>query len=200
MLVSIFAVAALCLAVVEIVSAQERINLFEKRNTNVPKREIQRPVGNRNNPVIIGLQNAGDPEKRGAGRYGVMYYILLFGVLTVLIAGLVYWQRLRREQMEWALSNPMALVGELSFVHKLSEQEKKLMLEVSNRNALPSPLQLFVEPKFLLEAWEDDSFVSVQPVVRRLLSKLFDIVTEGGENTAMLSGMNSVTQVYSQKM
>ena len=93
----------------------------------------------------------------------------------------------------------MALVKELSVVHKLTEQEKKLMQEVSNRNALPSPLQLFVEPKFLLEAREDDSFIAAQPAVRRLLSKLFDIGAEGDENSIMLPGMNSETLVYPQR-
>jgi hypothetical protein len=201
--ITVFVTASLCLAVAEIAFAQEKENwnMFNrKRTTNAPPPKIQRQVENRNIPVVIGLQNAADPEKREAGRYGKVYYVLFFGAFTVLVVGLVYWQQLRRKQMEWALNNPMALVKELSFVHKLTEQEKRLLQEVSNRNALSSPLQLFVEPKFLLDAWEDDSFVSAQPVVRRLLSKLFDIATEGDENSAMLTGMNSVTQVYTQKM
>ena len=201
----VFVVAALCLAVAEIASAQEKFNLLKPRNTNAPPPRIQRQVENRTNPLITGLQNAGDPEKREAGRYGTMYYVLFFSVLTVLIAGIVYWRVWQQKRMDWALNDPMALVEELSFVHQLSKQEQRLMLEISNRNALPSPLQLFVEPKFLLEAWEDESFVSTQPVVRRLLSKLFDITTEEGKNTTMLTGMNSAgmnsaTQVHSQTM
>jgi hypothetical protein len=170
------------------------MNLFNKRNTNTPR--IPRQVDVR---ILTGLSNAGDPEKREAGRYGVMYYVFLIGIITALIASLVYWQLLRKKRSEWELNHPMALFKELSFVHQLSEQEKLLMQKLSQRKALPSPLQLFVEPRFLLEAWEDDSFVSSQPLVRRLLSKLFDITTEGGELSAV-AGMNSETKIFSQSM
>ena len=174
---------ALCLAVVETVSAQtERkgINLFERnKTTNTPRREIQRPA---NNQIITAMQSVADNEKRHNDNRRMLFYYSLFlaGVIAVAVC-LVYWQHRRRKQTEWELNDPMALVKELNFAHQLSEQEKRLMQEVSSKNTLSSPLQLFVEPKFLLDVWEDDSFVSSQPLVRRLLSKLFDIAVGGGE-------------------
>ena len=194
--VSVFVVAALCLAVADTVSAQERINIFDSKNVP-PRREVQRQVEQRNLTVLI---NAGDPENRRVGRRDLMLIALCIGVPTVLIAGLVYWLQWHKKRTEWALNDPMALVKELSLVHQLSEQEKRFLLAVSNRNSLSSPLQLFVEPKFLLKAWEDDTFVSSQPLVRRLLYKLFDISTESGEFSIVLPGMNSETQIYPQSM
>jgi len=193
-LVSVIVVAALCLAIVETVSAQENINLFKPKNTDTPRPQNPRQIDNR---IITGLKTAGDPEKRNAGRSELMYTALFIGGTAVLIVGIVYGLLWQKKRMEWALHDPMALVQELNSVHQLSEQEKWLMLEVSKKNALPYPLQLFVEPKFLLAAWEDDSFVSSQPLVRRLLSKLFNITTESGESSAVLAGMNSETRVYS---
>jgi hypothetical protein len=89
----------------------------------------------------------------------------------------------------------MALVKELVFVHQLSDQEKRFMQELSERYALTSPLNLFVEPRFLLEALESDSYVSARTSVRRLLAKLFDIADEEAGN---LSGINQTTTYYSR--
>ncbi|MDR0327567.1 MAG: hypothetical protein LBI05_04650 [Planctomycetaceae bacterium] len=201
--VSVFAVAVLCLTVAETVSAQDRekINVFDRKKSNTPSREAppRRVVlDGQQHPVIVGIQNAADPEKRTAGQNRPLYYVLVFVVVPVLIAGIFYWRLLRQKRIERELNDPMFLFNELIFVHQLSVQEKSLIQKISDRNALTTPLQLFVEPSFLLEAWKDDSFVSSQPLVRRLLSKLFDMNTEGGESSTM-SGMGSETKVYLHK-
>jgi hypothetical protein len=201
LLVSVFAVAVLCLAITETVSAQEsdKYNFMSKgKNTNAPKREVTRPIDSRG--VITAIQSAGDPGKRAAGQYRRMYYLTLFGLVPALIAGIIYWRLLRQKRIERELSDPMVLFEELVFVHQLSPQEKTLIQKISSRSALPTPLQLFVEPKFLLEAWGDETMVPSHPLVRRLLYKLFDIATEGGESSGV-AGMNSETKIfYSQKM
>jgi len=73
------------------------------------------------------------------------------------------------------MNDPVFLVKELNFAHQLSEQEKRLMREISEKNLLSTPLKLFVEPQFLLDAWENEAFAASQPAVQQLLSKLFDI-------------------------
>jgi len=192
-LVFVFFAAALCLAVAETASAQDKMNLFDPPKKDPARREVPRQVDNR---IITGFNIAGDPEKRIAGQPKTIHVVLLIGSIAAAIAGFVYWQLWREKRKATALNDPMILVKELSFAHQLSDREKRLMLEVSNKNSLPSPLQLFVEPTFLLVAWEDETFASSQPLVRRLLSKLFDITFEGGENTGTLAGMNSETRVY----
>lgn len=180
-LVSVFVVVALCLEVATTASAQEKINLFDTKK-DASRQKIPRQVDSR---IITGLKAAGDPEKRNAGRSELMYSAIVIGIVTVLIVGIVYGLLWQKRRVGWVLHDPMALVKELNVAHQLSEQEKRLMLEISKKNTLPSPLQLFVEPKFLLEAWSDDSFVSYQPLVRRLLAKLFDITTENRESSAV---------------
>jgi len=127
-------------------------------------------------------------------RRAFQFYGFFFAFVAVVIAGLVYWQVWKRKKTEWEVNDPMALVKELNFVHQLSEQEKQLMRELSENNSLPSPLKLFVEPKFLLDALESDTFFDVQPSVRQLLSKLFGITTEESEISDVV-GMD--TELYS---
>jgi hypothetical protein len=131
--------------------------------------------------ITQGMRQAVDHEKKGTSR-AALYYGIFFVGMAVIIGGLVYFQIWRRKQTEWELNDPMALVKELDWVHQLSDPEKRFMQELSTKYALPSPLKLFVEPKYLLEAMESDSFISARSLVRRLLSKLFDITPEG--NTA----------------
>ena len=187
---------------------------LKDRISNAPRREDRRTLVERESQerqmsqIVKGLQRAGDPDARGVGRPGMMYYILFLIIGAAVIAGLVYWNLWRLKRMEWALTDPIALLQELYFVHQISEPEKRLMREVSERNALANPLQLFVEPKFFLEALEKDSFVSYRSALRRLLSKLFDIIIEAGDEasavlppagmaSAVMSGVNSETKVFS---
>ena len=131
-------------------------------------------------------QQAGDPEKRRASQQLIPYAVCLT-VVAVVVGGLLYWQTRLRKRAEWELNDPMALVQELNFVHQLSEPEKKLMKELAERNALPNPLKIFVEPKFLLEAWEDISLNPERPLVRRLLARLFEITVQGSETDSAVS-------------
>ena len=170
-------------------------NLFDKK-TKDPNKMIKRPGFSVAEPIPIiqGLQQAGDVEKRSAGRAFVTYCIFLAGT-AVVTSGVVFWQIRRKKYAEWELNNPMALVKELYFIHQLSEPEKKLMQEISDKNSLSTPLQLFIEPKFLLKIWESGSFSASRPLVRRLLSNLFDIVAEGDEAT-VTAETNFDTTVY----
>ena len=180
--------SALCL----VVGCQERptqsrgggVNLFDpNRGTSTPRREVQRPTDPRSQQVIQALREHNDPDRREFDGRSFRLYGIFLGCVAVLVAGLLYWQLLKRKRSEWELSDPMALVKELNLAHQLSDQEKRLMQELSDRNALPSPLKLFVEPKFLLEALESDSFVSARDSVLQLLSKLFDITVEVNTGT-----------------
>ena len=128
-----------------------------------------------------------------------LYYGMFFVVVAIVVGCLIYWQVLSQKKMDWEMNDPKALVQELNYVHQLSEQEKHVMQELSDKNALPSPLKLFVEPDFLLKALESDSFTPARSTVRQLLSKLFDITPEDSETSAVLSGMNSKTTLYSPR-
>ena len=161
-----------------------------RRDTPRPPRVT--PADDPARRVSDALQRAGDPEKRRASQQLIPYAVCLT-VVAVVVGGLLYWQTRLRKRAEWELNDPMALVQELNFVHQLSEPEKKWMKELAERNALPNPLKIFVEPKFLLEAWEDISFNPERPMIRRLLSRLFEITVQGpGSDSAVSS--NATTQ------
>jgi len=174
----------LCLPAV--LSAQEeerqRINLFDKKNVNVPRRELQRNTTDELTQFSHSLRQALDPEAKQNWR-AVLYFCVFALGLSVCVGGWFFWQIIRKRRMEGELNDPMYLVRELNFVHQLSEPEKRIMQVLTDRNALPSPLTLFVEPKFLLDAWENDLYDTSRSTVRRLLSKLFEISVGVGENS-----------------
>ena len=190
-------VAALCLTVgCRDDSARGKgYNLLDtSKNTrrDTPRPPRVTPADDPSRRVSEALQRAGDPEKRNIGRTMTPYAVFLAAAATVIV-GLLYWQQRRRKRAEWELNDPMALVQELYFVHQLSEPEKNLMKELAEQNALPNPLKLFVEPKFLLEAWEDIALAPERPLVRRLLSRLFEITVQGaGTDSAVGSNVTTL--------
>ena len=161
----------------------EGYNLFNPRRTESPRRDVPRQHSERLDNLARGLQKEFSPDAERTNQ-AFLYYGSFFVVLAIIVAGLVYWQIWRRNRAEWALNDPMALIKELNYVHQLSDQEKRLMQEISDRNALPTPLKLFVEPKFLLEALENDLHISDRSSVRQLLSKLFDIAFEENDGVS----------------
>ena len=169
---------------------------LKDRINSAPRREDKRTPAERElqerklDQIVQGLQRAADPQGRNAGRPGMGYYILFLAAGAAVIGGLVYWNLWRLKQLEWRLIDPMALAQELFLIHQLTEPEKRVMRDVSEKNALPTPLQLFVEPKFLLDALDNDSLALYRNTIRRLLSKLFDIIIEGGETSTVVSGLN----------
>ena len=172
----------------------ESFNLFNPQGgSNQPRRVIPRPVNTRSDPVTEGLRQAGDPEGRREFNSRVLpLYGAFFAGLTILIGGWYYWKVWKQKRAEWELNDPVALLKELNFVHQLSDQERQLMQELSDENSLSSPLKLFIEPKFLLEALKSDAFAAAQPSVRQLLSKLFDITPEGNDMSGV-AGMGTET-------
>ena len=173
------------------------INLFKWSRNNPPRENVLPPESEQQRRIFQALQKAGssDAKKEGLGQ-ALRYSALTLAGIAVVIAGVLYWRTWKNKRTEWEINDPMALVKELNTVHQLSELEKRLMQELSKKNALSSPLQLFVEPKFLLAAWKDDSFTSSRSSVSRLLLQLFGIAAETG-TAATVSGLNFDTIDYS---
>ena len=169
--------AALSLPAVPLKSAQtQSINLFDmSKNKDVPRQEEHRIGDEESVQRVKELFQAIDPTKR-KGSQETWHFVVFLGGLAVIAAGLFYWQQWQRKRVERELNDPLFLVYELNTAHQLSDQEKRLMQELSEKHSLPTPLTLFVEPKFLLDAWENETFASSQPTVQKLLSKLFNIV------------------------
>jgi len=168
---------------------KEGYNLLrpDRSNTTPTRRDIQRPASNeRIERLAKELQKEFSPSVEQTSRDFLYFGTFLAGVVLISVA-LVYWQLWKRNRAEWELNDPMALLKELNYVHQLSDAEKRFMQELSELNTLPTPLKLFVEPKFLLEAWENDTHVTARSSVRRLLSKLFDITVEEENLTAVLA-------------
>ena len=163
-----------------------------KGNTERLPRKIE---GDAARQIIQAIQQ--EPQRKDPSRV-VRHYGTFLAGLAVVVAGLVYWQIWRRKRKEWELNDPMALVQELNSVHQLSDKEKRLMQEITAQNSLSSPLKLFVEPRFLFEALEDDSFSSFRPTVQLLLSKLFDATADDRSSSAVSEEMNTETLYYSQ--
>jgi hypothetical protein len=164
-------------------SGKESVNIFN-RKVGKPTERSSRPV----NPVVLeGFRQTGDPAARDYSTAAVKYGLFVVG-LAVVVGGIVGWQVWRRKKAEWELNDPMALVQELNAVHQLSEREKRFMQDLSTQHALSSPLNLFVEPKFLLQTLEDSWATTSQPTVRQLLSKLFDITVEGNQGSTVIEG------------
>jgi len=154
----------------------ERINIFDQNNRNAIPWEAQRGSDNDTaRRISESFRQDFDPDARQSGRVMKNYAIFL-GIAAALIACFVGWQMWRQKRLASEVNDPMFLVYELNSVHQLSEQEKRLMQELSEKNSLSTPLKLFVEPKYLLDAWQSETYASSQPTIRQLLSKLFDIV------------------------
>ena len=155
----------------------ERVNLFDKSDKNrplfwrSPQQVTDQELADR---IAKAFQQDMNSSAQQQGQTLLNYGIFL-GIAAVIGAGLVYWQMWSHKRKERELSDPAFLVNELFSAHQLSEQEKRLMRELSEKNSLATPLKLFIEPKFLLDAWESDAFASSQSEVQQLLSKLFDI-------------------------
>jgi len=160
-------------------------------------RETERPPRTANPAVIQGLRQTGDPDAKNFGQTARKYGLFLAGIAAV-VAGLVGWRRWQQRKAEWELNDPMALVLELSVAHQLSEREKRLMLDISVQRALSSPLELFVEPKFLLEALDNGAVGMSRSMVRQLLSKLFDITVEGNQASGVLDAADVETVYYAR--
>ena len=175
-----------------VVSAQG-YNIFKppaRDSGTTPPKIVRHVTGDAQSPIIQGLRRAGDPDQKQNSK-ALLYFGLVFAVLVCLIAPVLYWQLYWQKRKESELTDPMFLVKELFFVHQLSEPEKKFMLKFSESNALPTPLILFVEPKFLLDAFEDDAYASSHRTVRRLLYKLFEISTDGGGSSILQSKVDT---------
>ena len=167
---------------------KEGYNLLRPNRSNTqPRREIQRPPSSeRMEQLAQALRDDFSPSAGKTSRNFLYYGAFLLGVVLIGVV-LAYWQLLRRNRAEWELNDPMALLKELNHVHQLSDSEKRFMRELSDKNALPSPLTLFVEPKFLLDALENDVYFSARSSVQQLLAKLFDMTPEEDNLTAVLT-------------
>ena len=161
----------------ESAQAQESFNLWDRSNNNrnIPRREPQPRITDEEYANRIANSFQGEMDTARDQSRTLLNYGIFLGIAGVIIAGFVCWQIWRQKNMAREFDDPMFLVQELNSVHQLSEPEKRVMRELSEKHLLPTPLKLFVEPKFLLDAWENETFASSQPTVQRLLSKLFDI-------------------------
>jgi len=151
---------------------RRRISLWDKNDT--PRLEFQRPVSDDMERLSRSLREGFSPSAEQT-KQTLLAYGTFLGIVAVAVACFLAWQTWRRKKIERQFSDPMFLVHELNSAHQLSEQEKRVMQTLSERNLLPTPLKLFIEPQYLLDAWESETFASSQPTVRVLLSKLFDI-------------------------
>ena len=164
----------------ESVQAQEReprsINIFDKSNRSTIRREVpvQQTESEDLNRVSASLRRAFDPEAGQQSRL-LLHYGIFLGIVAVMAGGFFVWKIWRQHRLVREMTDPAFLLSELNAVHRLSEQEKRLLQELAEQFSLASPLNLFVEPKFLLDAWNSETFSSSQPTIRQLLSKLFDI-------------------------
>jgi hypothetical protein len=168
----LWAMLSLPVVLLESVQAQETINIWE-RTRSTPRRDAPQPESEEMRRVSGSIRRA--LESESLQWETLSSYAIFLSVVAVLIAGYVGWQMWRQKRTIWELNDPIFLVNELNSAHKLSEQEKRLMRELSEKNSLSTPLKLFVEPKFLLDAWENETFPQSQLTVQQLLSKLFDI-------------------------
>ena len=167
---------AFCLLTIplESVRAQSR-NIFDTttHNPRIP-REVPATAGDdRIERMGRSLQRAFTDETQQSRAF--ISYGIFLGITAVLIAGFLGWRVWRQKKKARELSDPMFLVYELNSAHQLSEPEKRVMQELSEKNSLPTSLKLFVEPKYLLDALENETFASSRLEVQQLLSKLFDI-------------------------
>jgi len=171
----------LCLSTIllESIQAQEsekRFNFWERTKSGTPRREVPQATEDEYAKRISqSFQREIDPETRQQG-WGLLYYGIFLVITAVIAAGFVGWKVWRQHRLTRELTDPVFLINELNFAHQLSEQEKRLMQELSEKHSLPSPLKLFVEPKFLLDALASETFTPSRPTIQQLLSKLFDIV------------------------
>lgn len=179
-------------------SKKKGVNIFDKNQSKNTERLPRKVDSDYARQITQALQQAGDPERKDTSGALWHYGTFLAGV-AVVVGGIVLWQAWRRRQAVWELNDPMALVQELNRVHQFSDREKRLMQEIATNNSLPTPLKLFVEPKFLLDAWDTDPSATSRLTIRMLLSQLFDISLEGRESSAVSSGAGGETTMFQSR-
>jgi len=155
----------------ESVLAQERINIFDRTVTNPRPREAA-PDSDIDRVSRSFQREFANETLQGQT---LVYFVLFLVVAALIIAGFIGWQVWRQKRMEKELSDPIFLVYELNVAHQLSEPEKRLMQELSEKHSLATSLNLFIEPKYLLDALDNETFASSRPEVQQLLYKLFDV-------------------------
>jgi hypothetical protein len=171
----------------------------DKSEKTTPGKKAGRNDDDKIRQIRQSLAQAFDPEtKQSGGTKAVFYYGIFFVGVGAVAAGLLGWRIWQRRQLDRERNDPMILIQELNSAHQLSSQEKRLMQDLSVKNSLQSPLKLFVEPKYFLDAMESRAFASSRPVMRSLLSKLFGIEAAIGEISA--AGTNSETALFSSKV
>jgi len=105
----------------------------------------------------------------------LLSYGVFLGIAAAIIVAFLGWQVWRQKKKEKELNDPTFLVYELNAAHQLSEPQKRLMQELSEKHSLPTSLKLFIEPKYLLDALDNETFAPSRPEVQQLLYKLFDV-------------------------
>jgi hypothetical protein len=176
-----------------VVQAQ-RVNIFDmKKDKDAPPKQKRRGVDSeRVRKMTQSFQKELNPDQESIARTFIFYGVL-FVSLAIIISGIIYWKMRWQKLKARETDDPMVLVQELIDAHRLSTDEKKVMQTVTAEESLPTSLPLFVEPKFLLTAIDKSTFRESRPVLRSLLTKLFDIEIESdGNTTIMAPGESSI--------
>jgi hypothetical protein len=105
---------------------------------------------------------------------------VLFGYLTVVIGviGLVFlgflFERYLVYRMKISVDGPMALFVELCVAHQLTRMERNLLELVAETTDISDPLPIFMDPKYLIAASDNNKFKDVKQIIEYLLIKLFE--------------------------
>ena len=103
---------------------------------------------------------------------------IVFGLLAAGIVLFLMWYIWQQKIAEAAKNNPNTLFNELCTIHQLSGKEQHILKTIAANNSLACPLQLFVEPRYLLETLHHRNFASSRASVKKLLATLFGITPD----------------------
>jgi hypothetical protein len=204
-IIIVFVITVLCISTASynsrsVAQDNQRINIFDKKNKSTESKKQQKLQQNDSEAVRQMAQSLekvfydGDVQRKSRI---ILYYGVFFLGLGLLIVGVAYWQFRIRRHTELAVSDPNYLVKELNAAHQLTRDEIGIMRKIAEENALPNVLDLFVEPKLLLDILDNGRYKPYRPVVRVLLDKLFGIETKPSGETQLLtaSQISMATQI-----
>ncbi len=106
------------------------------------------------------------------------HYAVVFVIIAILIAGLVYLDWLYHQRRKGGFDNPQLLLRELCAAHQLTKLEQSLLNDIAVEYDLDDALPLFVEPQHFARALKEKRYAGQRKSILYLLEKFFDIRSE----------------------
>jgi hypothetical protein len=101
------------------------------------------------------------------------YFTFVIGIIALIILAVLF-ERYLMYRVKLTADSPAALFVELCAAHQLTRMERHLIERVAEVADISDPLPVFMEPKYLTDAMENENFQDVKQIIEYLSIKLFE--------------------------